>query len=511
MKIAIEGCAHGELDKIYEALTYMESNNGFKVDLLICCGDFQAVRNLSDLSCMACPIKYREMNTFYKYYSGEKQAPILTLFIGGNHEASNYLAELSYGGWVCPNIYYLGYSNVVTFGGVRIAGLSGIYKGPDYLKGHFEKPPYNNGTVRSAYHVRNVDVFRLKQVGQPIDIFLSHDWPRGIGHHGDLKKLLRQKPFLRAEIENDSLGSRPSQTLLQNLKPTYWFAAHMHVKFAALVEHESEDDSERFTKFLALDKCLPRRDYMQILDVTHDTSLPLELRYDPRWLCVLRSTNHLLSVSDRVQYMPGPGCQERWQFDPTEEEMKRVHELFQHDFRIPLDFERTVVAFDPLQDGGGGGGGAPSVATTNPQTTRFCRKLNIDDPMELLLGRCKVQEQVEEVVEEEVRKRDVCNESEMNVTISPLETSNNPDELQLDDFDNDNNDCSTSTISTSSSLGPKAQFDFPEFIEKNVEKEEEGCCSERRSTSLKKFTRRNASIYSQKENEEGEEEEDKED
>jgi len=44
----------------------------------------------------------------YRYYSGEKKAPVLTIFIGGNHEASNYLQELPYGGWVAPNIYYLG-------------------------------------------------------------------------------------------------------------------------------------------------------------------------------------------------------------------------------------------------------------------------------------------------------------------------------------------------------------------------------------------------------------------
>lgn len=63
--------------------------------------------------------------TFCRYYSGEKVAPILTIFIGGNHEASNYLQELPYGGWVAPNIYYLGYAGVVNVNGIRIGGISG--------------------------------------------------------------------------------------------------------------------------------------------------------------------------------------------------------------------------------------------------------------------------------------------------------------------------------------------------------------------------------------------------
>lgn len=47
----------------------------------------------------------------------------MTIFIGGNHEASNYLQELPYGGWVAPNIYYLGRAGVVKYGGIRIGGL----------------------------------------------------------------------------------------------------------------------------------------------------------------------------------------------------------------------------------------------------------------------------------------------------------------------------------------------------------------------------------------------------
>lgn len=39
----------------------MEEATGKKVDLLICCGDFQAVRNKADLRCMAVPQKYLTM------------------------------------------------------------------------------------------------------------------------------------------------------------------------------------------------------------------------------------------------------------------------------------------------------------------------------------------------------------------------------------------------------------------------------------------------------------------
>ena len=75
----------------------------------------------------------REMGTFYRYYSGELKAPILTLVIGGNHEASNYLQELPFGGWLAPNIYYLGYCGVVDVANNKgqviqtVGGLSGIY------------------------------------------------------------------------------------------------------------------------------------------------------------------------------------------------------------------------------------------------------------------------------------------------------------------------------------------------------------------------------------------------
>lgn len=63
-QIAVEGCCHGELDAIYSHLTDLESRNNYKVDVLLICGDFQAVRNHQDLQCMSVPDKFRKLGGF---------------------------------------------------------------------------------------------------------------------------------------------------------------------------------------------------------------------------------------------------------------------------------------------------------------------------------------------------------------------------------------------------------------------------------------------------------------
>ena len=408
LRIAIQGCCHGSLDRIYATLL---ARDGPPIDLLLCCGDFQAIRNASDLQTLAVPEKYREIGTFWRYYSGQAKAPIPTIFIGGNHEASGYLQELFYGGWVAPNIYYLGAAGVVRFGGLRIGGLSGIYKSHDFAKGRYEMPPYDKGTLRSVYHVRNVEVYRMKCLGtrassdetsegdnqtrRPLDIMLSHDWPRGIERHGDTASLLRKKKFFRQEVEDNTLGSPANEDVLHTTKPRWWFSAHLHVKFEATVRHSTiggdataedrkkraeataatglvpsqiagsstsneADDSEQYaaehaddnvddgrttsfiglesskcptessipdlteqmTRFLSLDKCLPRRQHLQIVNIpipSNDDTLnndssddgdlsgieqPLQIEYDPEWLAILRKTHNLTQLTRSFVNVP---------------------------------------------------------------------------------------------------------------------------------------------------------------------------------------------------------------
>ncbi|CAK1545034.1 unnamed protein product [Leptosia nina] len=393
MKIAVEGCAHGELDKIYECVESLQEREGIKIDLLICCGDFQAVRNNDDLRAMAVPEKYHNICTFYKYYSGEKIAPILTLFIGGNHEASNYLQELPFGGWVAPNIFYIGRAGVIQFGNLRLGGLSGIFKNHDYLQGLWESPPYSSNSLRSVYHIRSLDVFRLSQLKEKIHVMMSHDWPRGIANYGDKDNLLRRKPFLREDIESNQLGSPPAEKLLNELKPEYWFAAHLHCQFAALVKHG--DGTE--TKFLALDKCLPKRRHLQILDLPAEYDGDKQLKYDIEWLAVLKNTNHLLSVKNVDCHLPGPGSNERYNFTPTNEEKDHVASLLQNLVISNDSFVRTAPIYKPNTPKR-----APCEAIMNPQTVVLCEKLSIDDPLQVALarmGRSMKQPEVFETME----------------------------------------------------------------------------------------------------------------
>lgn len=327
MKVVVEGCCHGQLNDIYGEIDRRYGS----VDLVLICGDFQAMRNEQDLNCMACPPKYRAMGDFVQYYTGERTAPYLTILIGGNHEASCYMQELFYGGWLAPNIYYLGAAGVVKFRGLRIGGLSGIYKPHSFDKPHYERVPYDRNAERSVFHIRRTDVQKLALIRERMDVMLSHDWPAGIDQHGDLNWLLKVKPFFKSDIERGILGSPPAMELLKTIKPAYWFSAHLHVRYPALYTHDTkakvndheieldlEDDYSNNpdenpdeidldleaevdetppnptgyprTSFLALDKCLPNRRFVELINI--DVAETDEsLSYDPEWLAILRATH----------------------------------------------------------------------------------------------------------------------------------------------------------------------------------------------------------------------------
>lgn len=202
---------------------------------------------------------------------------------------------------------------------------------------------------------------------------------------------------LADEVRSNSLGSPAAEELLHTLQPKYWFSAHLHVKFAALVNHQSGAQ----TRFLALDKCLPHRDFMQVVDIP-DKSPAGGFWLDPEWLAILRANHEGHSVGVRGASHARSGGEHRaWVEAKLAEEAARWRvgedgivdkdgigdggghevdaELRRRSRAAPPAFATTVPAHDPTTDRRRPGQGkAPAVVERNPQTLELMRMLELD-------------------------------------------------------------------------------------------------------------------------------------
>jgi lariat debranching enzyme len=351
---------------------------------------------------MSVPRKYRQLGDFHKYYSGEAAAPVLTIVIGGNHEASNYLFELYYGGWLAPNIYYLGAAGVVQYGPWRIAGISGIYNSHDYNKAHCERLPYSFHDIKSIYHVRRYDVDKFLQLQGEVDIGLSHDWPAWVELFGNYQSLYSQKPHFFDSAKRDGLGSYAATETMNHLRPLYWFSGHMHCRFPALIRYTSDriEDTVRkldvtdqvksalpvfstqkryfrsrtsstshrdSTAFLALDKHKDgAADFLEVMELDMPQGRDIggkelstsgqkyKLRYDEEWLAITRAYAGTLRLQD-PQTLVVPPTKARV---PSTAEVTK-HKAWVHEnisqkglLEIPANFVAHAPSYNPLEDGG---------------------------------------------------------------------------------------------------------------------------------------------------------------
>jgi lariat debranching enzyme len=48
--VVIIGCCHGELDAMYDSINHLQERQNIKIDLVLCCGDFQVSPSVVCLS-----------------------------------------------------------------------------------------------------------------------------------------------------------------------------------------------------------------------------------------------------------------------------------------------------------------------------------------------------------------------------------------------------------------------------------------------------------------------------
>ena len=185
-----------------------------------------------------------------------------------------------------------------------------------------------------------------------------------------MESFYKEYPHARKYVENNEVGVAPYFELCKKLKPRNWFAGHMHVKLKSLFKHSNNEE----TSFLALDKPIEGRKFIDFLEFPCDENAKKELSFDVEWLSILKSTHSLYSFSRKNVILPSDHLYKatRTDFSASKEEIEFVKKNFSTLLISPHYFVKTVPS---LVDN------KPSLFPyQNPQTVFILKSLQIDSP-----------------------------------------------------------------------------------------------------------------------------------
>lgn len=196
--------------------------------------------------------------------------------------------------------------------------------------------------------------------------------------------------------------------LLKKLKPEYWFSAHLHVKYAAIYNHlpiippkpvenpdeinlDSSDDEEentvdnsinkvsstdleppKITKFLALDKCLPKRQFLQVIQVPASDSRDITL--DPEWLSIVKATSRYMPFTREGNHPPLPS---ETDLKTAIQQARQWVDSKGPDLLVPPTFCKTAEGIATESFDSSSLASSRGLTYCNPQTARFCENLEI--------------------------------------------------------------------------------------------------------------------------------------
>lgn len=224
---AAVGDVHGNIYTMLSLLKSWEFKHCQSLAFVLQVGDFEPHRHQADLATMDAPSKYKKLGDFSDFYTGKTKFPYPLWFIGGNHEPYGFLDLTPQGAQIAPNFHYLGRVGLVELAGLKVVGVSGIYKEELFQK--TARPSVEEITSRS-----NSDYigFIESEISQALDytqadILLLHEWPTGIIAPQDLESFDQWRSNQRYK----EVGNEYARLLVEALHPQILLCGHMHKSY----------------------------------------------------------------------------------------------------------------------------------------------------------------------------------------------------------------------------------------------------------------------------------------
>ena len=230
MHVAIVGDIHGRFVRVHEWLDRLEGTLGASIDHVFAVGDVEAYAD---------PTRHRERAArramapeFASFADGTRDAKRTIDFIAGNNEDFATLDAYRDGHVFAGGVRYLGRAGLKSFGGMRVAWLSGIFA-PRFVDTAIE-PPDTADHRKQAGYFRRAELDALA-AARDVDIMLVHEWPRGLvararaEKHG-IHRALRAYRF-------PWIGNAHTRGLVEQIAPQWLFCGHSHIALATTIEH----------------------------------------------------------------------------------------------------------------------------------------------------------------------------------------------------------------------------------------------------------------------------------
>lgn len=226
--VAAVGDVHGAIGKLKHGIRrWHDANPSRPIARALQVGDFEPTRGERDLASVVIPDRYRRVGDFPSFHSGREVFPVPLHFLGGNHEPHRFLEAYPNGHELAPQLFYGGRVFVATLDGIKVVGLSGIYRHHVFHKGRPCQLPSDPG--QEAVNWRPWMYFTKQEWGAALDqvrgaqILILHDWP---AHLVDLMAPKTICGELSAKTKN--VGNDPALELLVAAKPDLLICGHHH-------------------------------------------------------------------------------------------------------------------------------------------------------------------------------------------------------------------------------------------------------------------------------------------